>query len=82
MVSNIYNSIKDQITVFSRSATDSIISFLNSKGLSVSSRWAGLLLFFISLLIIFLGMKISQPFVKTLLFIIGGILAIGLVIPW
>lgn len=70
------------ISSISQKLTDFIVSSLSSSGFIVSTRWVSVLMIFVSLLLIFIAMKITQPFMKWALIIIGGLLIISLAIPW
>ena len=63
-------------------SSDMIVDVLSNQGVTVSQRWASLLVFFIAGLLVYFGIKITQPMLKWLLLIGGGILLIGAFIPW
>lgn len=62
-----------------RKITEEIVSFLNSHNLPVSQRWTSLMLFIISLFLLWIILKISQPIVKWILILLILILLGGLI---
>lgn len=75
-------TIGNYISYLPRKATDSIVEFLNNYGLNVSQRWGGLLITFLSVLLFYIGIKLSKPILKWILILLGIILLGGMLIPW
>lgn len=61
--------------------TDKTVNFLSNNNLPVTTRWTSLLFFFISFLMIKLGLKIANQVAKWILVILGVLLIIGILIP-
>lgn len=61
--------------------TEETVRILNNNGVNVSNRWVGTLLAFISISLIYIGVKISQKPLKYILIGISIILLTGLFIP-
>lgn len=76
------NEITSYFSFLSKTLTGKVVEFLSNQGISVSVRWASLLLFFVSLGLIFIGMKIGQKIIKIILIILGITLLLGTIIPW
>jgi len=53
---------------------------LNENGFNASLRWTSYLSLFISLVIIFIGIKIAKPIIKIVLVALGIILIAGLLL--
>jgi len=70
------------LSFLSKTLTSKIVEYLSNKGIFVSSRWVSALLLFVSFLIIYVGMKITKPIIKTILIILGGLLLVGILVPW
>lgn len=81
MSENILTSSVDVLTKISRLTTEKITTTLINNGIQVTQRWTGLLLFFLSALIIYLGIKLTQPVLRIILIILGVILIGGLFVP-
>lgn len=71
--------IANILSYFPRTLTTNTIEFLNNYGLNVSTRWTGTIYAFISLGIIFLGIKVAKPLIKYILIVLGIILFAGLI---
>ncbi len=76
------DEISNYISYISQTLTNKMVEFLANNGFIVSERWAGMFLVFVSLGIIFIGLKISKPFVKWGLIILGILLLGGFIFPW
>jgi uroporphyrinogen-III synthase len=76
------NNVIDYVSITSKSITEIFFNFFKDQGFNFSIRWVGMLLFFMSLLILYIGMKISQKILKVILIILGVVLAVGFLIPW
>lgn len=61
--------------------TNQLTNLMSNFGFSVSARWSGLLVLFLSLILIFVGIKIAKPLIKISLIIIAILLFIGLIMP-
>lgn len=71
----------EKISFLSQSLTGWVIDFLSKQGFDVSVRWAGLLVLFLSLGLIWAGIKISKPIIKWGLIILAILLILGLIVP-
>lgn len=76
------NQALDYLTYMSKQATVSLSEILSNLGLNASLRWTSVLLLFLSVAIIYIGIKISQPVLKWILIILSALLLIGLILPW
>jgi len=76
------SSIIDYITYLSKNLTNWITDITSKIGLNTTPRWSGMLLLFVSLLILYISIKISKPLIKYALLILSLLLLIGLIIPW
>jgi len=65
----------------SKALTERVISILSAQGFTASSRLASLILFLFSIILIFIGMRISQPILKSLIIITSLIILLGLFLP-
>jgi len=72
----------DYVSFLSRKLTENIINFLKEKGVSVTPRWAGLLVMFLSFLFFYVGLKISKPIAKWSMIALAILLILGLIIPF
>lgn len=70
------------VTYLSQTITEKVVDFLSDNGWNVSQRWVSLMLFFVSALIIYIAMKLTQPFLKWTLIGFAILLTLGLIIPW
>lgn len=75
------NNIVDYISFLSKSITEKIVDFLVSNGINVSERWVGLLILFASLLLGWIGLKITLPLIKWVLIVLAIVLILGLIMP-
>jgi len=75
------NKGADFFTYLSKTLTEIIVNQLSKWGFDVSVRWAGLMVGFLSLFMIFLAFRLSKPILRFALFILGAILIVGLIIP-
>jgi hypothetical protein len=69
------------LSYFSIAVTDLTIKGLNQIGLNPSVRWASYFTLFLSLIIVYIGIKLSNPIIRVILVIFGIILFGGLMIP-
>jgi len=76
------NQVIDYLSYLSRQATEKLTDILNQNGISVSLRWSSLLVLLFSLLIIYIGIKVTQPILKWIMIFLSVLLIIGLVIPY
>jgi len=71
----------DYVSWLSKTISEEIVNFLSNQGLEVSVRWVSVLMIFLSIGLIFIGMKIGKPLAKWVLIFLGGALLLGLIIP-
>lgn len=76
------NGIWYYITYLPKIATEELTRLLNNNGMNVTDRWSSLIILFLSLLIVFLGIKVSKPIIKYILIGLGIIILVGVIIPF
>lgn len=77
------NKYIDFLAIAPRTITEKITNLLTENNFVVSERWVSLLLFFVSILIIFIiGKVVSNKYLKWVLILIFLILLLGLILPW
>lgn len=75
--------IQEALVFSSQKLTGFVVSLAPKVGLNqVTERWASLVTFLIFAIIFYIGIKISQPIIKTAIIILSIIIVIGLFIPW
>lgn len=75
------SQITNYVSAIPKFLTDRLVELISNLGVTVTSRWAGLLLFLITLLLAYIGLKTAIPLLKWSLIILVIILVIGLLIP-
>lgn len=81
-VSTDLDGITLYISYFSKTFSEWLFKIFNQNGFNVTLRWVSLLSLFVSLGIIYLGMKIAKPVIKIILVVLGIILIFGLLVPF
>ena len=83
MINNVdINKGMDYLSWLSKTATGKIVEFLSSKGFQVSTRWASLMILLVSLLLIWISMKITKPILKWAIIILAVVLIGGIILPF
>ena len=77
-----FNKGIDYLSWLSETMTGRLVEFLAEQGYNFSVRWVSLMILFISLILIYLGLKITKPILKWGLVIVGILLIISSMIPW
>lgn len=70
------------ISAIPKYLTEQITNFLRSYNFQVTEGWTRMLLYTISLGLVFLAMKISKPIIKYLLIMLCVLLILGIWIPY
>jgi len=78
----VLSGITNYISYISIKLTEGISYIFNKIGINPSQRWSGMITLFFALSLIFISGKITKPFIKFALWVIGGIIILGLLIPW
>ena len=76
------NKGADYLSWLSKTLAGNIVEWLSQRGIEVSVRWASLMILFLSLLLFYIGIKMSKPLVKWALIIIAFLLFGGIILPF
>lgn len=79
------NQIFDYASKIPKWLTEQIVNFINSNGFHVTERWVSVLLFAVSMALIWLIVAVAgkmNKFLKWIIIIIVVVLLVGLFIPW
>ena len=74
--------IAQYLSIASKKSTSWVLELSEKVGIPATTRWASLVVLFLSLLLIYLSTKIVQPLLKWALILVGILIIIGLLFPW
>lgn len=86
-INNTINSVENSskiggmLTDTSKWITEKVTNLISKWGLEVTQRWSSILILFTCMGIVYVALKISKPFIKWTLIILGVLLILGLLIP-
>jgi hypothetical protein len=73
--------VSNYLTIGSIKLTEWINSLLSKIGIQASVRFSNLIVVFLALILIYIGMQITKPIIKFLLWVIGIIIIVGSLFP-